>query len=168
MVSFSTGQKKHKTPQVSCIQSSSQTEYLYIKDICILTSMEVNPHSKRGAWHRYQGIRFIWRVQRNATDALVHRVEQKRAHAFIQKCHTHNVTMWSCESKCCTLVMFVWDLAFTGLLATLQTISSRTHAGSCSWWSWQAKLRAVAIVLTAEVGTYSRYQTHPNGIIFDK
>lgn len=45
-----------------------------------LTSMKVNAHCQRRSRHWHKGVRFVERVQRNSTDALVHRVQQERAH----------------------------------------------------------------------------------------
>lgn len=47
--------------------------------------MEIDANSQGGARYRYQCIRLICWVQRNASDALMHRVQQERANTCTRK-----------------------------------------------------------------------------------
>ena len=46
--------------------------------------MEIDANSQRRARDRHQSVRLISRVKRDSSDALMHRVQQERAHTFKQ------------------------------------------------------------------------------------
>lgn len=50
----------------------------------VLTGMKVDAHCQRSSRHWHEGVRFVGWVQRNSSDALVHRVQQERAHTYPQ------------------------------------------------------------------------------------
>lgn len=49
-----------------------------------LTGMKVDAHCQRRSRHWHKGVRFVDWVQRNSADALMHRVQQERAHTYPQ------------------------------------------------------------------------------------
>lgn len=56
----------------------------------------------------------------------------------------------------CTCIIFLTvatklRLTFTGLLARLEAVPSRAHAGPGCWRGGQTELRAVTVVVTAQV-----------------
>lgn len=60
------------------LHQRAETPHLSVRP---LASMEIYPHSKGRARHWHQSVGFVRWVQRNAPYALVHRVQQERAHA---------------------------------------------------------------------------------------
>lgn len=55
-----------------------------------LTGMKVDAYCQRGSRHWHKGVRFVDWVQRNSADALMHRVQQERAHTYPQT-HTQRI-----------------------------------------------------------------------------
>lgn len=70
-----------------------------MNEMLALTSMKVDAHCQRGSRHWHKGVRFIEWVQRNSTDALVHRVQQERTHTYLANTARQDLRHWGHNVK---------------------------------------------------------------------
>lgn len=124
-----------------------------------LASVEIDAHGQGRARHRHQSVGFVRRVQRNASYAFVHGVQQEGADACGESQFQKGAPLGLPRAP------GVPDLrrrTLARLLPCAQTVSCRAHAGPGGRGGGEAQLGAVSVVVTAEIGAWGTQKQRQN------